>query len=101
MQKKQVAIIDIGSSAITAVVGERGINRTFVIKSRFVFNYEGFESGAFFDVEQVERILFSAVSNIKKVMNCLPDTVYVGVPGDFTQVVVKDSHISFSKKKKK
>ena len=28
------------------------------------------------------------------------DTVYVGVPGEFTQVMVRDSQISFSKKKK-
>ena len=41
MQKIQVAVLDIGSSKITAVVGERGINKTFVIKGEKSFPFEG------------------------------------------------------------
>ena len=42
MQKKQVAVIDVGSSKITAIIGERGINKTFIIKGRYSFDYDGF-----------------------------------------------------------
>lgn len=100
MQKKQVAVIDVGSSAITAVVGERGINKTFIIKGRYSFEYDGFENGTFFDTENLKRVLFSAADCIIKASGGSLDTVYVGVPGDFTNVYVKDSQISFSKKKK-
>ena len=98
MQKKQVAVIDIGSSKITAVVAERGINKTFVIKGRFSYEYDGFADGAFFDTEKLKSILFALASSIKKTTDV--DTVYVGVPGEFTQVFVRDSQISFAKKKK-
>ena len=100
MQKKQVAVIDVGSSKITAVVGERGINKTFIIKGRFSYEYEGFENGTFFDVEEVKKIFFKIAESIKKALRGKIETVYVGVPGEFTTAVLKDSQISFSKKKK-
>lgn len=100
MQKKQVAVIDIGSSQITAVIGERGINKTFIIKGRYTFDYDGFENGTFFDEENLKQVLFSAADCLVKATRNGIDTVYVGVPGDFTQVFMKDSQISFAKKKK-
>ena len=100
MRKKQTAVIDFGSSKITAVVGEKGVNGTFVIKGRYTFNYEGFAEGAFFDADTVKRILFSAAEHVSSAVREKIDTVYVGVPSAFTRVFVKDSQISFPKKKK-
>ncbi len=100
MQKKRVAVIDVGSSKVTAVVGERGINKTFVIKGSYSFDYDGFSDATFFDTEQLKQVLFFAGEKIKKVLRGAIDTVYVGVPGEFTQVLVKTSQISFPKKKK-
>ncbi|MBQ3115731.1 MAG: pilus assembly protein PilM [Clostridia bacterium] len=100
MQKKQVAVLDVGSSKITAVVGERGINKTFVIKGSFSYEYDGFENGAFFDVESVKKILMTACEDINRACGGAVRTIYVGVPGEFTQVIVKNSQISFDKKKK-
>lgn len=100
MQKKQVAVIDVGSSKITAVIGERGINKTFLIKGRYSFDYDGFENGLFFNEDDLKAALLSAADCLKKASRGSLDTVYVGVPGDFTRVLVKDSQISFPKKKK-
>ncbi len=102
MQKKQVAVVEVGSSKITAVVCERGINNTFVIKASTSYEYDGFESGAFFNEKQLKGVLCSVAEFLKKSKNTIGgiQTVYVGVPGDFTKVVVKDSQISFPKKKK-
>ena len=98
MQKKQTAIIDFGSSKITALLGDSGVNGTFVIKGRYTFNYDGFAEGAFFDQNKLRRILLSAAEHFFSIAK--PDTVYVGVPAAFTRVFTKDSQISFSKKKK-
>jgi len=100
MRKKQVAVIDVGSSKITALIGERGINGTFIIKGRYSYDYDGFSDGAFFDEDKLKRILFTVADKIKKTTKCSVNTVYVGVPGEFTKVFVKESQISFSKKKK-
>ena len=101
MQKKQVAVIDVGSSKVTAVVGERGINKTFIIKGSYSYEYDGFENGEFFDVEKFKQVLFAVGEDLKRASRGAVNTVYVGVPGEFTQVVVKESQISFSKKKKR
>ncbi len=100
MQKKQVAIIDVGSSKVTAVIGENGVNNTFIIKGRCDIGYEGYEDGTFFDNGELEYAIRKAVQEIYKYSTKGVDTVYVGVPSNFTQIVVKDSQISFAKKKK-
>ncbi len=97
MQKRQVAVFDIGSSKVTAIIAEKGINKTFVIKGRYSYEYDGFADGAFFDAEKLKRILRSLAEIVKR--NRI-DTIFVGVPGEFTQVFVKDSQISFNKKKR-
>lgn len=100
-QKMQVAIIDIGSSKIEAVVGERGVNHTFIIKGEQAFNYEGFCVGEIFDLNGFKSAIENASKFIKKTIKSgVNQTVYVGVPTAFTKVVVRDSQISFPKKKK-
>lgn len=100
MYKKQVAIIDVGSSEIRAVVGERGVNNTFIIKGKSSFSYEGFADGMFFDINGLKQALLSAGDYLKRVSRGDVNTVYVGVPGEFTQVLVRGSQISFAKAKK-
>ena len=55
MQKKQVAVIDVGSSKISVIIGERGVNKTFLIKARKDYAYDGFEGGEFGDMEGFEN----------------------------------------------
>ena len=100
MHKKQVAVLDVGSSKITVLVGERGVNKTFVIKGKKSFDYEGFSDGTFFDVEQLKSIVGSAIEYLKSVNRQAIEPLYVGVPGEFVKVAVKDAQISFNKKKK-
>ncbi len=100
MRNKQVAVLDFGSSKITATVAERGINKTFIIKGSYSFNYDGYQEGEFFDLAQLKQIVSLAVESLYKACTNKLETIYVGVPGDFTEVVVKDSQISFAKKKK-
>ncbi len=100
MQKKQVAVIDVGSSKITVAIGERGINRTFVIKGRQAFNYDGFSEGKFFNLEGLVLTIDAVCDYVKKTARGNLGGIYVGVPGDFTRVLVRDSQISFTKKKR-
>lgn len=100
MNKKPIAVLDAGSSKITTIAGERGVNNTFSIKARKEFSYDGFQDGEFFDVEGLKKVLASCASYLRGALSELPECVYVGVPGEFTQVTVKDGQISFPKKKK-
>ncbi len=99
MQKKQVAVLDVGSGKITAIVAERGLNKTFIIKSRNDFFYDGYVDGVFLNVDEFKSVISKATEFIRKSILNL-DVLYVGVPGAFTEVVVKESQISFPRKKK-
>ena len=67
MYKKQVAIIDVGSSEIRAVVAERGVNNTFIIKGKSTFSYEGYADSTFFDVNDFKSAIISAGQYLKGV----------------------------------
>lgn len=100
MQKnKNVAVLDFGSSKITALIGERGVNKTFVIKARKDFLYDGFADGEFLNVAELKLILKNSVDYLATFLTN-GFSVYVGVPGEFTSVIVKDCQVSFPKKKK-
>ncbi len=49
MRVNYVAVLDIRSTEMTAVVGERGVNNTFIIKSKYAFDYDGYAEGEFLD----------------------------------------------------
>lgn len=100
MQKRQAAVIDVGSSSITAIIGEQGLNKTFIVKAKYSYSYEGFSDGVFFEEDNVKEILIDVADKISQVMREKNFTVYVGVPSEFTALTVKSSQISFPKKKK-
>ena len=94
MRKKSVAVLDIRSSEITAVVGERGVNNTFIIKSKYTCAYDGYAEGKLIDedsflfaVNDAVRSTVSATGGIR--------TFYVGVPGEFTKIINTDKVTSF------
>ena len=99
MRKKSVAILDIRSGEITAVVGERGVNNTFIIKSKYSCTYDGYAEGEMID----EDSFLSAVTDVvKSTLSSLGgvDIFYIGVPAEFTRVIQTDKVISFQTAKK-
>ena len=99
MRKQSVAILDIRSLEITAVVGERGVNNTFIIKSKYSCAYDGYAEGEMID----EESFLSAVSDVvKSTISSLGGikTFYIGVPAEFTRITLVDKIISFQSAKK-
>lgn len=96
----QVVVLDIGSSKVTALIGERGVNKTFLIKGFSEREYDGFTDGKFLNVEAFRDAVKTVVLEVKEITRSHIEKVYVGVPGEFTTVITKNHHISFPKKKK-
>ncbi|HBN13331.1 MAG TPA: hypothetical protein DD415_06920, partial [Clostridiales bacterium] len=99
MRKKSVALLDIRSSEITAVVGERGVNDTFIIKSKYSCGYDGYAEGEFIDGDGFVCAVNSAVKSILASTGGIK-RFYVGVPGEFLKVVNTDRVMSFQSAKK-
>lgn len=95
-----VAVINIRSADITALVAERGVNDTYVFKGSASVNYDGYVDGVFSDAGAFADSVTAALE--KAIYNCgekITD-VYVGVPGEFLTLYVKDGFIGFSGKRK-
>ncbi|MBO7186868.1 MAG: pilus assembly protein PilM [Clostridia bacterium] len=99
MQKKHVAVIDIGSSKMTSFIGEKGVNKTFVVKGFKEVEYSGYLSGEFLELDETISVLKQMVDNIKVSGNDIKK-VFVGVPGGFTRNLVRESQLAFTKKRK-
>lgn len=100
MNKRDVAILDIGSQAINVMVGERGVNGTFRIKGKGEADYAGYQKGEFLEPDQVKYAVGLAVANAETEYGSKITDIVVGVPGEFTSVVCKDTCINFTKRKK-
>lgn len=99
MRKNYVAVLDIRSSEITSVVGERGVNNTFIIKSKYTCAYDGYAEGEILDMDsfmsaisETVRSTLASASGIK--------TFYVGIPGEFLKLVNTENVLTFQTAKK-
>ena len=100
MGRKSVAVLDVRSSEITVIVGERGVNDTFVFKANKSEEYDGYDESAFFNEERLSEAVIRAVSAAEQVCGERIKDLYVGVPGAFTEVVPKEQVIGFPKKRR-
>lgn len=94
-----VAVLDIRSSVVCAIVGERGVNNTFIIKSKYTCSYDGYAEGELLDeksfvsaVNDVVRSTMSATGGVK--------SFYVGIPGEFLKLKNVDKVLSFQSAKR-
>ena len=47
MSRKSVAVLDVRSASVTVLIGERGVNNTFVFKGIHSEAYDGFADAEF------------------------------------------------------
>ena len=100
MNRKSVAVLDVGSSAVTCLIGERGVNKTFVFKGVRSEPYDGFADAAFFDLKDLQRAVSAAVGEVERSCNERIREICVGVPGEFVRVVNSRYLMSFRNKRK-
>ncbi|MCM1437940.1 MAG: hypothetical protein NC131_01840 [Roseburia sp.] len=95
MRNKSVTVLDIRSSEICAAIAEKGVNNTFIIKSKYSQPYEGFAEGEILDVDDFVSAVKHALGNVLSSADSPAKCVYVGVPCEFTEAVQTDKVISF------
>lgn len=99
MRGKSVAVLDIRSYEMTAVVGERGVNGTFIIKSKYTCAYDGYAEGELLDVKGFAAAVADVVKSTLSAMGGIRE-FYVSVPGEFTDLVCTDRILSFQSAKR-
>lgn len=97
---KDTVVLEIGTSKLSAVIGNVNDNGVYEIKAHHSAEYAGFMSGEWLEPDklgdQVFDVLQTAMenANIKGIKK-----VYIGVPGEFSTVVVKEVTTRYPKYK--
>lgn len=100
MANKSVAVLDVRSSEVAVVCGERGVNHTFVFKASTTQPYGGYQDGEFYDVGELTEAVNRALSTVEHICGEKLKDIYIGVPGEFTRVIPKEQVAGFPKKQK-
>lgn len=100
MGRKSVAVLDVRSAEVTALVGERGVNHTFVLKANRSEPYDGYEAGKFFNLAQLGEAVMSSIAAVERICGERIKTLFIGVPGEFTEVIPKEHEVSFPKRRR-
>ena len=100
MRKDAVAVLEIGSQKITCLIGQRGVNGTFLIKSLAECEYEGFSEGNFFDQQSLSSAISDVLKRTAKTARTSINKLFVSVPGEFSYAVVRESTLAFPRKKR-
>ncbi len=94
------AVLDIGSSKISVIIGDKGINNTFNIKSSAEENYDGFSGGEFFDEAGFALAIQNCVKKAGENLRYKIKKIYVSVPSEFSYVETKEVNVTFPKRKR-
>ena len=95
MRKASVAVLDIRSDEICAVIAEKGVNNTFIIKNKYSQPYEGYAEGEILDKEDFVSALKSAAENLSLSAGGKIKSVYVSVPAEFVELIHTDKVVTY------
>ena len=83
MAKKEVAILDFGSSKIIILVGLMGVNGTIKLIARGEADYAGFINGKFIEPQNLSSAILTAKNQAENVLGKKIKRLIVGMPTEF------------------
>lgn len=99
MAENIVTVVEIGSSKLSCVVAQKGVNGIFNIKARSQVEYAGFLEGDFIEHSLLEDAVRTLFADIQSVYKKKIQKIYVGVPSEFSKVITAKEQISFKFKR--
>lgn len=100
MARKNIAVLDIGSSTLSVMIGSMGFGENLNIKGFAETSYAGYMKGEFLAPNKLEDIITSVLNLAQENAGCKITHLYVGVPAEFGAVVVKQAELDFFAKHK-
>jgi cell division protein FtsA len=100
MATKYVSVLDFGSSKISVMIGESGVNNTFNIRGTGEVEYAGFYNGEFVEPEKLYETIASCIVKAETNSGLKVQKLHIGVPAEFSYVATQNSSVAFSKRTK-
>ena len=99
MAKECVTVVEIGSSKLSCVVAQSGVNGIYNIKAKAAVEYAGFFEGEFVEKASLEDAVRSLFAQIQATYKRPIEKIFVGVPAEFSQVASAKEQINFKFKR--
>ena len=92
---EDVTVVEIGSSKLSCVVAQKGVNGIFNIKAQAQVEYAGFFEGDFIEKSLLEDAVTALFSQILELYKKKIEKIYVGVPAEFSKVTSAKEQLTF------
>ena len=97
---KDIAVLDVSSRLISAIVGVKKAQSVFCIKSVVEKEHSGYEQGEWFDADDTRSVAISVLKEAMLSAESRSKRIYIGVPAEFTTVVKKDVVITLDRERR-
>ncbi|MCQ2602691.1 MAG: hypothetical protein MJ193_02055, partial [Clostridia bacterium] len=97
---KDIAVLDISSRLISAIVGMKKTQCVFGIKAVSEQEYSGFEEGEWYDVDETRHIATSVLKDAMYKAESTTKRVFIGVPAEFVAVQTEEVEITLDRERK-
>jgi len=97
---KDIAVLDVNSRLISAIVGSKRAQSVFGIKSLVEKQHQGYENGEWFDQNDTVDIAKSVLLDAMKSADSRTKKLFIGVPAEFVTVVTKEVGIRLDRQRR-
>ena len=97
---KNVAVMDVGTSKLSVVVGHMGVNNMLNVVGSFKQPYAGYYNGEFVEEEKLSEEIGNALAKAEINSGEKINKLFVGVPADFSTCITKTFMQNFGDKMK-
>ena len=97
---KDIAVLDVSSRLISAIVGVKKAKSVFCIKSVVEKEHSGYEQGEWFDSDDTRSVAISVLKEAMLSAESRSKRIFIGVPAEFTTVVKKDVAITLDRERR-
>lgn len=100
MSKKEVAVLDIGSSKLRLIIAQKTSGKNFNILGMSEVEYAGFYNGEFIEDEDFYAALNKAILNAEQSAQTHISKLYIGLPAEFLYCKIMEGNLSFQSRTK-
>lgn len=96
---KDIAVLDVNSKTISAIIGVKKSDSIFGIKSVVEKNHQGFENGEWFDVYDTTQVAKTVLAECLKTAGSRTKRIFISVPAEFLSVVTREVIVTLDRKR--
>ena len=97
---KDIAVLDVNSRLVSAIVGARRAQSVFGIKAMAEKQHQGYENGEWFDKDETVALAKSVLIESMKEADSRTKKLFVGVPAEFVAVVAKEVSVRLDRQRR-